>query len=172
VAAELRFQRIQESIATNPNMTFSAPRIFTAYAESTFPTIFFVDGRIANKSLDMSAARGFFENMTMPDGFHRANQSFGITDIRNLISDIFAFHPNVQPGTNQGSVNNYVPDPKSANLTEFCLIYTNFVNNTVRSLYPHPTGPLLDALNANLDNFYAPTRAQNCTQIFPYGNPK
>jgi hypothetical protein len=134
--------------------------------------VFFVDGRAGNEELSMSAARGFFQNMMMPDDFHRANHPFTLTDIRDMISVIFAVHP-VQPGANQGNVtNNYVPDPTSANLTEFCLIYTNFVNNTVRSLYPNPTGVLLNALNANLDNFFIPVKGQGCTQFFPWGKPE
>ena len=115
----------------------------------------------------MTDARGFFQNMQMPDGFFRAKQPFGLNDIGAGIDIIFAAHP-IQPGANQG-VNNYVLNPASANLSEFCLLYTNFVNNTVRSLYPSPKGVLLDALNANLDNFFSPLPAQGCTQFFPYG---
>jgi hypothetical protein len=118
----------------------------------------------------MADARGFFQNMMMPDGFFRAKQPFGLADIGEGIDIIFAAHP-IQPGANQG-VNNYVLDPASANLSEFCLLYTNFVNDTVRSLYPSPTGVLLDALNANLDNFFSPLPAQGCTQFFPYGKPE
>jgi hypothetical protein len=45
VAGELRIQRIQESIATNPEFSFVSPRYVTAYAESVFPINFFIDGR-------------------------------------------------------------------------------------------------------------------------------
>jgi unspecific peroxygenase len=117
----------------------------------------------------MVNARGFFQNMKFPDGFFRAKQPFGLEDIGQGIDAIFAAHP-IQPGANQG-VNNYVLNPASANLSEFCLLYTNFVNNTVRGLYPNPTGVLRDALNANLNNFFSPLPAQGCTtQFFPYGN--
>jgi len=167
-ATELRHQRIQESIATNPQFSFISPRYFTAFAESIFPLVFFVDGRVANAELSMTDARGFFQHMKMPDGFFRAKQPFGFNEIGAGINLIFSAHP-IQPGANQG-VNNYVLDPASANLSEFCLLYTNFVNDTVRGLlYPNPTGVLLDALNANLDNFFSPIQAQGCTQFFPYG---
>ena len=116
----------------------------------------------------MTAARGFFQNMEMPEGFFRANHPFGIDDIHDLANIVFDAHP-IQPGSNQGGVNNYVVDPTSANLNQLCLIYTNFVNTTIRSFYPNPTGVLLDALNANLDNFFSPLAAQGCTQFFPYG---
>lgn len=116
----------------------------------------------------MTDARGFFQNMQFPEGFFRPNQSFGLNEIGEGIDIIFSAHP-IQPGTNQG-VNNYVLDPASANLSEFCLLYTNFVNNTVRGLYPNPKGVLRDALNANLDNFFSPLgTGSGCTQFFPYG---
>ena len=114
----------------------------------------------------MDVARGFFQNMKMPDDFFRPKQPFGFNEIGEGIDAIFAAHP-IQPGANQG-VNNYVLDPASANLSEFCLLYTNFVNNTVKGLYPNPTGVLLDALNANLDNFFSPLPSSGCTQFFPY----
>jgi hypothetical protein len=168
VAAELRHQRIQQSIATNPQFSFISPRYFTAFAESIFPLVFFVDGRVSNLELNMTNARGFFQNSEMPEDFFRANHSIGLNEIGVGITILFEAHP-IQPGANQG-VGNYVLNPASANLSEFCLLYTNFVNQTVRSLYPAPTGILRDALNANLDNFFGPAGTQGCTQFFPYGH--
>ncbi|KAF8504016.1 Chloroperoxidase [Gautieria morchelliformis] len=167
VASEFRFQRIQESIATNPNFSFVSPRYFTAYAESVFPLLFFVDGRVENAELDMDVARGFFQNSQMPTDFFRANQSFGLNAVGEGIGIIFEPHP-IQPGANQG-VNNFVFDPTSANLSQFCLLYTNFANKTVRSLYPSPTGNLLSAVKTNLDFFFSPLKNQGCTQVFPFG---
>jgi unspecific peroxygenase len=116
----------------------------------------------------MANARKFFQNSEMPDDFFRAKEPIGLDIIGQGIDIIFASHP-IQPGTNQG-VGNYVLDPASANLSQFCLLYTNFVNDTVRSLYPSPTGILRDALNANLDNFFRPIGGKGgCTQFFPYG---
>jgi len=167
VAAELRHQRIQQSIATNPEFSFISPRYFTAFAESIFPLAFFIDGRVSDGELSMDVARGFFQNMKFPDGFFRAKQPVGLDAIGEGIFAVFQVHP-IQPGANQG-VNNYVLDPASANLSETCLLYTNFVNDTVKGkLYPNPTGVLLDALNANLDNFYSPITDSGCTQFFPY----
>ena len=114
----------------------------------------------------MTNARGFFQNSQMPDDFFRSNTSITLDVIGDGITIIFDAHP-IQPGANQG-VGNYVLDPASANISELCLLYTNFVNQTVRSLYPSPRGVLRDALNANLDNFFSPI-AGDCTQIFPYG---
>jgi hypothetical protein len=167
VAGALRHQRIQQSIATNPQFSFLSPRYFTAFAESIFPLVFFVDGRVSNLSLSIPNARRFFQDMHMPDDFFRAKSPIGLNEIGEGIDIIFAATP-IQPGANQG-VGNYVLDPASANLSQFCLLYTNFVNQTVRSLYPNPTGILRDALNANLNNFYSPLANQGCTQFFPYG---
>lgn len=154
-------------MATNPEFSFVSPRYFTAFAESIFPLVFFVDGRASNFELNTTAARGFFQNNQMPDDFYRSNKSIDLNDIGGGINLIFPTIP-IQPGRNEG-VGNYVLDPTSANFTQFCLLYTNFVNQTVRSLYPAPTGILRDALNANLDNFYSPLVSQGCPQFFPYG---
>ncbi|KAF8991583.1 Chloroperoxidase [Cyathus striatus] len=168
-AQELRWQRIQQSIATNPQFSLLSPRYFTVYAESVFPMVFFVDGRKSDMTLDMTTARGFFQNNQMPTGFFRANRSITLDVIGNGIDAIFEAHP-IQPGKNEG-LGNYVVDPTSANFTQFCLLYTNFVNQTVRSLYPNPKGALLSALNQNLDNFFSPLKGSDCTQVFPYGKP-
>ncbi len=163
VAAEYRFYRIQQSIATNPNFSFVSPRFFTAYAESVFPINFFVDGRRSDKQLDLGVARSFFQDMQMPDDFHRASQPIG-ADGLDLVA---AAHP-IPPGANVGGVDNYVSDPTSANFSTFCLLYENFVNKTIVGLYPQPTGALRRALNVNLNLFYDPIRDE-CNQVFPYG---
>ena len=168
VAGELRFQRIQDSIATNPEFSFVSPRYFTAYAETVFPFLFSVDGRISDGQLNLTIACGFFQNSSMPDGFFCANRSIGFNEINDPIGNVFSTHP-IKPGKNQG-VNNYVFDPTSASFTnDPCLLYYNFVNQTVWSLYPNPTGALRDALNVNLNTFYGSLQATNCTQLYSFG---
>ena len=169
VAAELRFQRIHDSIATNPEFSFVSPRYFTAYAESVFPFLFFVDGRVSDGQLNLTVARGFFQNSSMPEGFFRANRSIGLLEINDPMTAVFNAHP-IQPGKNKG-INNYVVDTTSATsfTSDPCLLYDSFVNETVRSLYPNPNGALRDALNFNLDNFYGPLKGSSCPQIFPFG---
>jgi len=165
VAAEYRFQRIQESIATNPNFTFVLPRFATAYAEAAFPFRMFVDGRVQDGQLSVANARGFFQNSSMPDGFFRRNGSYGMSEVGTDVVAIFGAHP-VSPGGNEG-INNFVPSTSPLSLS-FCAIYTEFVNVTVRALYPDPTGDLKTALNQNLDSFFGPLVGQGCTQIFPF----
>jgi len=162
VAGELRFQRIQQSIATNPNFSFVSPRYFTAYAESVFPINFFIDGRKEDGQLDLDVARGFFQDMRMPHDFHRASQPGG----GEGMDVIFAAHP-IQPGANVGGVNNYVLDPTSANFSNFCVLYKNFVNKTIHGLYPNPTGVLRKALDLNLNFLHE--GVGDCPQVFPYG---
>jgi len=171
VAGELRHQRMLDSIATNPEFSLLSPRFFTAYSEAVFPTVFFVDGRVNNFSLPMANARRFFQDMHMPDGFFRANRPFGLNDIGPRAMMVLNAHP-IQPGSNQGTVNSFLPDPTSPDLSNFCGTYTNWANVTVRGLYPNPTGALLDALNGNLDNFFIPAGQQGCTQVFPFGKPE
>ncbi|RXW15742.1 heme-thiolate peroxidase [Candolleomyces aberdarensis] len=165
VAAELRFQRIQQSIATNPQFSFIAPRYFTAYAESVFPVNFFVDGRSTEKKLDMEAAALFFRDGKYPTDFHRAAQPSGTEGV----DMVFMVHP-IAPGGNQDDkVNNYVLDPTSADFDTFCLLYTNFVNQTIRGLYPNPTGVLRRNLIKNLGFFYSGIADAGCEELFPYG---
>ncbi|PPQ78776.1 hypothetical protein CVT25_010649 [Psilocybe cyanescens] len=166
VAGEFKFRRIEDSIATNPNFSLVAPRIFTVYAEAAFPINFFIDGRQTDGQLNLGAARSFMQNMRFPDNFFRRNGSIGADGL----NDIAALHP-IQPGTNVGRVNNYVVDPKSADLTQFCLMYTNFVKDTVQKLYPAPTGILRQSLKLNLGFFYnsLPAEVPGCSEVFPYG---
>ncbi|KAJ2923960.1 heme-thiolate peroxidase, partial [Candolleomyces eurysporus] len=165
VAAELRFQRIQESIATNPQFSFIAPRYFTAYAESVFPVNFFVDGRSTERKLDMETATLFFRDSKYPTDFHRAAQPSGAEGVEV----VFMAHP-IAPGRNlDNKVNNYVLDPTSADFNTFCLLYTNFVNQTIRGLYPNPTGILRRNLIKNLGFFYSGIADAGCEEQFPYG---
>ncbi|KAF9480745.1 Cloroperoxidase [Pholiota conissans] len=164
VAAEFRFQRIQDSIATNPQFSFISPRYFTAYAESVFPVVFFVDGRQSNGQLDMNVARGFFQTNTFPQGFFRSGTPIGISNIGAGIQEVFLPHP-IAPGGNNGAVNTFTPNPNSADFTQFCKLYTDYVTNTVRGLYPTAEGPLLDALNANLNFLYQPLQGSGCPQV-------
>jgi hypothetical protein len=165
VAGEFRYKRIQDSIATNPNFTFKNARYFAAYIETVFPVNFFVDGRQTDGQLDLDVARGFFQNMRMPDDFHRASKPMSSegTDI------VIRAHP-FPPGGNINGVNTYTPDPTSANFTspDGCILYDQFVNGSVRALYPNPTGVLKKALNTNLQFLYDTTDG-TCEQVFPWG---
>ena len=109
-AAEVRWARIQDSIARNPNFTFITPRYFTAYAESAFPYRFFVDGRDASAALGPAAARDFFQGGRFPADFYRRNGSFGLADIGPDILGLLKAHP-IQPGHNEGA-GNYVLNPE------------------------------------------------------------
>ncbi|TFK21085.1 Cloroperoxidase, partial [Coprinopsis marcescibilis] len=76
VAAELRFQRIQQSIATNPEFDLRGFRHFTSFGETAFAVNMFTDGRMTGAQacqLDLAAARNFFRDGRFPNGFHRAN---------------------------------------------------------------------------------------------------
>ncbi|KIJ26514.1 hypothetical protein M422DRAFT_272390 [Sphaerobolus stellatus SS14] len=167
--AEYRFHRIQESITTNPQFSPVAPRILNAYGDPAVATILFVDGRKADGRLNLTNALGFFRDMRMPDDFHRNDGSKTGEMLNNATSAIFAAHP-VQPGGNNGTVNSYTVDPTSATLDDKCKLYTNFVNITVRNLYPNPTGILRENLNANLEFFFRSVEVEGCMQLFPYGH--
>jgi hypothetical protein len=165
VAGEYRFQRIQQSIATNPQFSLISPRYYTAYAESVFPVAFFIDGRRTDGQLDMTTARSFFQNSKMPDGWFRSGVTTGLNRVGGGIAAVFARHPTVQPGGNTGAVNTYTLNPNSANFSNFCKLYTDFVNVTIRSLYPNAAGDLLTALNTNLNFLFGPLESSGCTQV-------
>jgi hypothetical protein len=168
VAAELRHRRIEESIATNPQFDFTSPRFFTAFAESTFPYTFFVDGRITNRThagLDMTNATLFFRDSKFPNDFWRPPAPTGGTGAL----EIFSAYP-IAAGRNIDGVNTFTPDPTSADFSNICLLYTNFVNRTVKGLYPDPKGVLRRNLIINLGYFYdAFGAADTCPEQFPYG---
>jgi len=168
VATELRFQRTQQSTMTNPNFTFTS-RQFSAYAEAVLPSILFVDGRNpVGTGLNKDDARSIFENMHMPDDFHRAAEPLILARLMPQMATIYNAHP-VLPGANQGGVNNYVVDPNAPILSDICGIYTSIANVTVPSLYPDPTGIVRRSLKGNLDNLFIAFEELGCTQVFPYG---
>lgn len=166
VAAELRWQRIQDSIAHNPQFDLTGPRYFTAFAESTFPVNFFVDGRSNPRGLSVTNATLFFRDSRFPEDFWRSSQPSAAEGLR----DVFFPHP-ISPGRNVNGVNTYTVDPDSADFNDFCLLYTNFVNATLRSLYPNPKGILRRNLIINLGYLYDAFgfTGVECSEIFPYG---
>jgi hypothetical protein len=162
-ARELRWQRIQDSIATNPQFTLIAPRYLTAYADAVLPIAFFIDGRDSSGNLNVDVARGFYQDGRMPNGFFRANVSTGLTTLD--IGSIFSAHP-IEPGGNNGTVNSYTLDPDSADLSNLCKLYSDFVTKLVGGLYPNANGQLLTALNQNLDFFYVGAIQElGCAQV-------
>ncbi|RXW14876.1 heme-thiolate peroxidase [Candolleomyces aberdarensis] len=131
-----------------------------------FPVNFFVDGRSTEKKLDMEAGALFFRDGKYPTDFHRAAQPSGTEGV----DMVFMVHP-IAPGggDRDNKVNNYVLDPTSADFDTFCLLYTNFVNQTIRGLYPNPTGVLRRNLIKNLGFFYSGIADAGCEELFPYG---
>ena len=115
-AAEVRWARIQDSLARNPNFTFTTPRYFTAYAESVFPYRFFVDGRDSSTALNLTVARGFFQDNHFPTDFYRRSGSFGLLDVGIDIFGLEAAHP-ISPGYNVGA-GNYVVDAADPGFAE------------------------------------------------------
>ncbi|KAK0544806.1 hypothetical protein OC846_005226 [Tilletia horrida] len=172
-ATEVRWARIQDSIARNPTFDFTTPRYFTAYGESAFPLHFFVDGRGTPEELDLVSARSFFQTNKFPKGFYRREGEHGIPDLVPDIVHMITSHF-IQPGGNKGA-GNYVVDRNEKSLFTFsCNIYTKHVNVTVPSQYPVATtkGALLTALKANLHSFYLGATeggSSDCPEIFPYG---
>jgi hypothetical protein len=128
---------------------------------------FFVDGRSTEKKLDMKTATSFFRDGRYPADFHRAAQPGG----GEGVDIVFLAHPVAPGGNKDGKVNNYVLDPTSADFSTFCLLYTNFVNQTIGGLYPNPTGVLRRNLAKNLRFFYSGIATAGCEELFPYGKP-
>jgi hypothetical protein len=112
----------------------------------------------------MTNATLFFRDSKFPADFWRPPAPTGPAGI----IDIFLAYP-IAAGRNVGEVNTYTPDPTSADFNNFCLLYTNFVNQTVKGLYPNPKGVLRRNLILNLGFFYDGIDGAGCTELFPYG---
>ncbi|GJJ14071.1 hypothetical protein Clacol_008328 [Clathrus columnatus] len=166
-AAELRHQRLEDSIQTNPELSFQSPRILSAFSEAVFPTIFFVDGRLDNGQLNLQAARSFFQPNKFPDNFFRQPAPVSFPTIQPLTQQLFDKHPFV-PGMNNGT-NNFIELPDTPALSDFCGIYDDIVNRVLKTQYPNPSGPLLEALQTNLNFLFSAVEGHNCTQAFPFG---
>lgn len=163
VGSELHYQRILQSIATNPEFSYVDLRVNTAASETVFPINLFVDGRQDDGQLDLVSGLSFFRDGKYPDGFFRAARPLSHEGIEVVGST----HP-VLPGRNQGKVNTYTPDPNSSTLSTPCVLYNNFINNEVKPLYPAPKGVLREALARNLHYLYLFVDP-SCTEVFPYG---
>ena len=175
VAAEVRWNRIQDSIARNPEFVFGNPRLLTAIGEAAFPIVFFIDGRIEDDEergavgLDLEDMRGFFQHHRYPKGFFRRNGPFDLSTVGNQIGLLQSAHP-IAPGFNNGTADNYVPDGNflGSDTEVTCALYRKFVNITVE-LYPNPQEALRKALNGNLDNFYSNVAdVPDCAPSRPY----
>ncbi|KIJ45803.1 hypothetical protein M422DRAFT_250593 [Sphaerobolus stellatus SS14] len=167
-AAELRNQRLQNSIHTNSQLVFTSPCILSAYSEAVFPTIFFVDGRLNNRQLTINATRHFFDLQQMPTDIHRQPAPVNFTIVDPLVSFLFNKHP-FSPGVNHGK-NNFVLQPQTPPLSDFCGIYENIMLRVIPGQYPKPTVVLKDAINKNLGFFFGAVSAEhNRTQVFPFG---
>jgi hypothetical protein len=163
----LRWQRLQDSIATNPEFSFKNVRYFTAYGESVFPINFFVDGRNTEKKLDMDSAKLFFSDMKFPPDFFRSAMPLS----NEGMADIVSMHPFLPGGNVDGLVNNFAVDPASATFDTPCVLYDDILN-TVKGLYPNPTGVLRRNLIKNLGYFYSGFTVvfnDRCPEQFPYG---
>ncbi|EKM78506.1 hypothetical protein AGABI1DRAFT_114754 [Agaricus bisporus var. burnettii JB137-S8] len=166
VAGEFRYQRIQESIATNPQFNFRRLRFFAAYIETIVGVNLFTDGRRDDGQVPLEDTRSFFQDARMPDGFHRAAKPYGLegTDV------VFAAHP-FTPGSNVNGINSYETDTTSPDFgtdPDGCIQYAQFINEAVAPLYPNATGILRRNLNLNLQ-YYFDTFGGKCEQIFPFG---
>ncbi|RXW25115.1 heme-thiolate peroxidase [Candolleomyces aberdarensis] len=167
VAGELRYSRIQDSIATNPQFSFKNVRYITAYGETVFPVNFFVDGRVTtDRKLSMEDAASFFRDMRFPPDFHRSDHPVS----NQGVDQVIAAHSWLPGGNADGKVNNYVVDPTSADFEHRCRLYDRVVEGVV-GLYPSPTGILKRNLIKNLQYWYTAVNVSlgGCTQLFPFG---
>ncbi|KAJ3519596.1 heme-thiolate peroxidase [Coprinellus aureogranulatus] len=113
-----------------------------------------------NPKFDFTSPR----DSKFPKDFWRAPEPLGPIGI----IDIFLAYP-IAAGRNVNGTNTFTPDPDSADFNSFCKLYTDFVNKTVKSLYPSPTGILRRNLIINLRYFYSGIATAGCEEQFPYG---
>jgi len=116
--AELRHNRLVDSIKNNPQLEFTSPLILSAYSKAIFPIIFFIDGHLNSRRLTTDGARRFFELQYMPADFHRQPSPINFTVIELLVGQNFYKYPFV-PGVNHGK-NNYKELPNTPALSDIC----------------------------------------------------
>ncbi|KAH6891630.1 Chloroperoxidase [Coprinopsis sp. MPI-PUGE-AT-0042] len=168
VAAELRYHRIQQSIANNPNFDIRGFRHTTVYGEAALPGVLFVDGRATGAAigqLDLVSAELFFKDNRFPEDFHRAAAPSSGSSAANMI---FNTHP-TEPGRNVNGVNTYEADLSRGGHLDRCSFYKGFIENNLKSQYPNPKGLLRRNLNKNLEFFYASFEPLGCERLYPYG---
>lgn len=127
-----------------------------------------MDGRSTDGQLDLKDARSFFEDMRMPDDFHRAPRPLAAEGTDYIVN----LHP-FSPGYNKDGVNSFTLDPESASWTNDpmgCKLYKWYVEQVVVPAYPEPKGVLKRNLNLNLQYYY--DTFAGCEQLFPYGKPE
>ncbi|KAG9313426.1 heme-thiolate peroxidase [Chiua virens] len=165
-AALQKYQRINNSMETNPTFSFDTPRFLTAYAETTFPLAFFVSEQTVNTTLNVTLenARSFFQDHKYPDGFYRRQGPYDFNEVNVMFNKIFSLI-GVLPGHNEG-VGNYVRNPDDNGST--CYAYQRQLNLTAQ-LYPNPTPELETAIKANFVTFYQTLEDPTCEQLYPYG---
>ncbi|KIJ42059.1 hypothetical protein M422DRAFT_254754 [Sphaerobolus stellatus SS14] len=151
-----------------PELDFTASRIFSAYSEAVCPIAYFVDGCLNNRQLTQAAARSFFVDQRLLADFHRQPAPVTFDIIESMIGQFFAKYP-FTPGVNHGK-NNYKLMPKTPALSDFCGIYKDLVLRVIPAQYPKPKGQVKDALKKNLGFLFAAVKENhNCTQAFSYG---
>ncbi|KIJ56417.1 hypothetical protein M422DRAFT_239636 [Sphaerobolus stellatus SS14] len=135
--AELRRQRLQDTIKTHPQLVFTSPRSLSAYSEA----------------LNLDAARGFFQNQRMPVDFHCQPAPVSFDLIEPLVDQIFAKCP-FTPGVNterKTMWRSHKPPPS--------WIYRDIALRVMPAQYPNLTGDFKKALKKNLDFFFGSSAA-------------
>ena len=115
----------------------------------------------------MDSARSFFSDMKFPPDFFRS----AIPMSNEGLDDIFSMHPTLPGGNVDRKVNNFAVDPASATFDTPCVLYDDILN-TIKGLYPSPTGVLRRNLIKNLGFFYSGFTAvfnDRCPEQFSYG---
>ncbi|KAG9314996.1 heme-thiolate peroxidase [Chiua virens] len=155
-AALQKYQRINNSMETNPTFSFDTPRFLTAYAEASFPLAFFVSKQTVNTTVNVTLenARSFFQDHKYPDGFYRRQAPYDFNEVSVMFDTIFNLI-GVLPGHNEG-VGNYVRNPDDNGST--CYAYQRQLNLTAQ-LYPlNPTSELETAIKDQFGHILSDAR--------------
>ncbi|KAH7102106.1 heme-thiolate peroxidase [Auriculariales sp. MPI-PUGE-AT-0066] len=168
-AAEYRYARIQESIATNPYFVLGNPRYVIAYSDASLTLETFSNDSTTDweRGVSLENIKSFYVEEKFPEGFHRRGSPFNPASGNTSFDFIQAAHP-VAPGMNMGTVNSYTPvDFNQGETNPVCALYNHFVSVTV-DLYPDPSAELRQALAGNIHNLYQAVKDIPCTELFPF----
>ncbi|KAL9940588.1 hypothetical protein V8E36_000076 [Tilletia maclaganii] len=162
--AEYRFQRYQDSKASNPYFSFVFPRFFSSYGEAALVLNAFPSAakNTTGVSTDADDLVAFFQNERFPDEWYRRAQPFGLEDFGTSLSAVLKAKP-VQPGQNVGK-GNFVP--YATNLTAstltpqnvVCSLYAFLVQSFAPALLRNLTDDVFNVVDALLGEVVSPLK--------------
>ncbi|KAG6915425.1 hypothetical protein DXG01_011574 [Tephrocybe rancida] len=132
-----KFNRFQESQASNVKMQYHIGRLFLSYAETGIVLKIFANG--TDGTLSVPTLTSILRDQRFPDGWFRRSSPATFKDIVASTLAVFLSRP-VLPGANSPS-GIYIPD---ISIPGFCAFYANLASDNLPGALLNTTGVLKD----------------------------